>query len=882
MEPNFIHELWLRIRTVAKRRQLDKDLAEELEFHLSMRQQKFVEAGMPVAEARRQAGRGFGNAIAIKEAIRTQWSFPSLESLWQDVRFGLRQIRRNLGFATLAIVTLAVGVGATTAIFDVVYCAVLHPLPYKDADRCVVLVSHDPAQPRWDHWLEVTPSEYFDIQEQNQVFDKLIGAFPKSMLLTGNGLAPDMFSAMAIDPETFGVMGMKPMLGRVFTSADNQSGASTVVVLSNDAWQKKFGRDRNIIGKNVLLDHQSATVVGVMPPHIGWPAFPDGWVPGLPPRSDKSGTLMSFVAGHIKPGLTFEQASAALLVLSRRLAKAYPEQHPKELMYGVQTLTDACANAQTTRTLTLLMGGVGLLLLIACVNVSNMLLARATVREKEFAVRMALGAARNRVIRQLLVESLLMGATGASLGIALAWITMKGFKALVPAWYLPGEAEIRMHPPVLVIAAGVALLATLLSGLAPAWFAARKDIQTGMKTKSQGEMRTHTFFRNLLVVSEVAFSLVLLTGAALLLRSFWDLQHIHLGYRVESVLDVVAPLPDARYGTAEQRNRFHLEELRHIRAIPGVTSASLGWPPMNWVQMIKVEIPSLSNSEPLRTGFRVVGDGFFSEFGIPLLVGRAISEEDLNDARHVVVVNRSFARTYLAGRNAIGTQIKLLFPSAFAPKQTVFEIVGVAEDTYHLDGDDPKQVPQIYVPDTSFGFGWDLVFARTAPGLTGVDNTIRKELARIDSELPVQVHPAMEDFKGWYEEPGFILGMNGAFAVVGLTLVCVGVYGVLSYSVSQRRHEIGVRMALGARSRDVRLLVLKSGLTSVLIGIAIGTPTSLLLTRILQNRIWGIKTADPLNLAAVAVVTVAVGMIASYSPARRATKVDPLETLRCE
>lgn len=887
MGREFLHDVWLRIKAVLKRQQLDRDLVEELEFHLSMREQKLIDQGLSPAEAHRAARRGFGNASSFKESIRMQWSFPSLESWWHDVRFSLRQVRRNPGFAALAILTLGVGIGATTAIYDVLYCGVLHPFPYVGAERTVVIESHDPAQPRFDHWLWVSPAEYFDIREQNHVFESMIGGFSDDKILSGKGLVPDWFTAMHVDPDTLSVMGMKPMIGRPFTPADAKPGSPPVVILANNVWRKSFGAEPRVIGQTVLLDHTPTTIVGVMPPRMKWYAGPAGWLPGLPSRSIKSGPLTSAVIGQLKPGVTLEQASAELSLIVQHLEATYPDSQTKGLTNKVKFLNDAIGDPQSKRTLNLLMGGVGLLLLIACVNVANLLLSRATVREKELALRMSLGAGRWRLIRQVLIETFLLGIGGALLGSLLAWFSGKGFTVVMPSYYLPSESEIRMQPLVFAFAAGMALLATLLTGLAPALLVARENLQAGLRANARGagETRNRSRARNLLVAGEVAVSLILLIGAGMLARSFWVMTIVREAYPTANLLQVETGLPDARYKTAELRNQYHLEALRRIRSLPGITSAALGWPVMGaFGEPVTVEVSDQDRSKQLRAGIRLAGDEFFQEWQIPILAGHPISRQELEGAKPVAVVDRTFVSMYLGGKNPIGQRIKIVPPEFFPPvKETSFEVVGEVADTYHaVAGEMPHVEPQIYIPDTAAGIPWDVIFTRTVPGPTGIENMILKQLAQMDPESPVKVEPSQQGFENWYEEPQFVLGMVGAFAFSGLSLVCIGVYSVLSYSVSQRRHEIGVRMALGAVASDVRLLVVKAGLYWVLVGEAIGVPASLLLIQIFRNRIWGFASIDPLSLLVVSSIMLISGIAACYFPARRATKVDPIVSLRCE
>ncbi len=899
----WMHDLWLRLKAVVKRRQLDRDLAEELEFHLAMREQKLIEQGMSPREAHYAARRGFGNVVSLKETSREMWGFPSLETLLQDVHYGLRILRRSPGFTAVAVLTLALGIGGTTAIFSVVYCALLNPYPYKDSDRLAVLVAREPSQPRFEGWAWVSPAEFLDLQEQNHVFDQVIGGHHRdNVVLTGRDGLASWLSVTRLTPNTVQVLGMSPIIGRGFNSDDARPGAPPVVLLNYKTWQSKFGGNPGIVGQTIFLNRQPTTVIGVMPPRFEWSGSgSDCWLPALFTRGDDNHDQRQTtpVVGHLKVGATIAEASAEITILAKHLVTSHPKEYPKGVIFAVKPLTETCAimddesgipcsyngHASPRRALSILMGGVGLLLLIACVNVANLLLARATGREKEFAVRASLGASRLRLVRQLMIESLLLAFGGCVLGSLLAWNGLSALVALIPPRYMPTEAEVRMNGWVMLFAVGMALLSTVLFGLAPAVLGVRKSLQASLKAsgRGSGESRSHNRLRDLLVVSEVILSLVLLSGGGMLLRSFWVLRYTQLGYNIENVLWAETGLSEERYKTAEQRTQFYFETLRRVRALPGVVSAAIGWPTLDGAGLAEIEILEKASGGNQRSWFRAVDDRFFETLDIPLLQGRAISDDDLVHARPVVVVNRAFANKYFAGKNPLGHQIKVKLPDWFPPlKQRGFEIVGVVADTRHADISDPTVQPQIFLSYTVLGTAWNLVFVRTAGDPSRVLNPIRHELAAMDKELPIEINTARDDLEGWYTEPRFVTGMLVGFAALGMTLVCIGVYSVLSYSVSQRTHEIGVRMALGAQAAEVRSFVLRGGLRWLLVGISIGVPASIALAKILQNRIWGIKTADPLTLVAVLLVLTAVGLAACYIPARRATKVDPMVALRYE
>jgi putative ABC transport system permease protein len=880
---------------VVKRRQLDRDLAEELEFHLAMREEKLIEQGMPPREAHYAARRGFGNAVSLKERSRDQWSFPSLESLIQDVRFGLRQLRLNLGFTAVATLTLALGIGGTTAIFSVIECAVLDPLPYHDSHRLAVITTRNIKEDQPAQWAWVSSAEFLEYRKKSQVFDEVIGfagdLAANAGIETGTA-APEISYGVRVTDNTFSVLGVPPLLGRAISRADCTAEAPPVTVIAFNYWRSKFGGDPRVIGRTVLYNHRPTTVIGVMPPRFAWGGAAL-WLPALPSQGQGTDTGAQYaVIGHLRPGVTMEQAAAEVAVLSKAFAAVYPKEHLKEATFGAESLIESVVQGFRT-TLYLVLGAVGLLFLIACVNVANLLLARATSREKEFAVRASLGAGRLRLIRQLLIESLLIALGGALLGSVLAWNLLNLLLTIIPPWDMPPEAEVWMNGWVMAFTVVISVVSTLLFGLAPAVLAAKTDLLGAMKgsARGAGETRGHNRLRNLLVVSQVALSLVLLTGAGLLIRSFFALRRVNLGYNTHQLLSVALGLPEARYKTVEQRNRYYQEALRRSRAVPGVISAAIcTWPPMWGVEVAKLEIPGKLGGEDWTAQVHLLSDRYFATMGIPMFKGRDISEQDIAHSQKLAVVNRAFARKYFGAEDPLGRPIKLTNQLLLATPNSVqpiaFEIVGVAEDTRDNGPASPVE-PQVYVPFTISGFAYQWILARTGPDPAAMLKPVRSSISDIDRELPtggggLSNGPVEELVSSQYTEPRFAFSLLSAFGALGLVLISIGIHGVLSYSVSRRTQEIGLRMALGAQGPDVRRMVMTSGLRWLGIGIGIGVPVSIALARILQNRIWGIKSADPLTLLAVSLLLIAVGLAACYFPARRATKVDPMVALRCE
>jgi putative ABC transport system permease protein len=807
----------------------------------------------------------------------------------QDVRFGLRMLAKSPGFTAVAVLTLALGIGATTAMFSVIECAVLDPFPFPDIHRIVTLVAHGA---RWDEARQVgiPSSELLDYQEQSHVFEALMGQTLGDGLLTDYG-PPTLLRISPVTVDYFRGFGVPALVGRPLGGEDFKPGAPPVAVLEYGLWRSKFNGDRRVVGRMINLNHQLTTVVGVMPPRSKTFAV-EIWIPAPLPENkppDQQTYFMFFA--RLKRGITIEQANAEVAGMSQRFAKLYPKVHPDQRTYGVESILTGGMHG-LHRTLYFLLGAVGLLLLIACMNVANLLVARATTREREIAIRASLGASCGRVIRQFLIESLLLAFAGGSMGCLFAWKGLEWILALVPRGALPTQAVVRINGPVLLFTVGVTFLSTLLFGLAPAIYAARKDPQQSMQENSRGagEGRAHGRLRGLLVATEVALSLVLLSGAGLLLRTFWMLQHVDLGYNPDNVLCTQVTLPPERYKTREQRNELTMELLRRVRSLPGVTAAAVGFPP-GWGGQIRIGITGKTSTEDWHAEISLASDRYFETLGIPLLQGRAISEEDLTSARKVAVVNRAFVKTYFGTDNPLGRQVEMpeLATGQYAIHPPFFEIVGVVGDVrqnYQLDM--PPQ-PGIYVPQSALGFTTDGLLVRTVGKPALLMNPLRREVAAIDRELPLNDPWGMRDLVTLREmlslyraTPRFMTTLMTAFAALGLVLVSIGVFSVLSYSVSRRTNEIGIRMALGAQVADVVRLVILGGLKWLALGIAVGVPASIALVRIFQNRIWALKSSDPLTLAVVALLLTAVGLAACYIPARRATKVDPMVALRYE
>ncbi len=808
-----------------------------------------------------------------------------MSALVQDLRFGLRMYRKNPAFTILATVTLALGIGGATAMFSVIEGAVLDPFPYVDSHRlAAVVIRYQDYGPEY-YWGWFPVQEFLDYRKQNRVFDGVIGMRHDQIVLTGPDAAL-AFDGVKATGNAFEVLGLPPLMGRRFTPADAEPGAPPVVVLRHKTWRSKFGGDPGIVGRTLVLNGRPTTVIGVMPPRFSLGGA-EMWLPESFTGGEAASEQEISTVGRLKHGVSVEQAAAEAAVLFKGYGEAYPKIHPKRADFSAELIADAAVGREPHRIFYILLGAVLLLLGIACTNVGNLLLARATARKTEILIRASLGAGRVRLVRQFMVESLLLAMGGVLLGCLFAWVGLESLMAIIPPWEIPTEAVIRINGPVLLFTVGVALAGTLLFGLAPALHAVRRDFQAGLRSGGHGasESRRQNRLRNLLVVGEVMLSLVLMTGAGVLMHSFFAIASVKPGYDPGNILVSFVTLPERRYKTAEQRNIFSVELLRRLRTMPGVVSAALGAPPPVWGgESMAIEITGKPSQEDQRALMRTASDGFFETMRIPLFAGRTISDDDFKLARKVVVINQSFARKYFGGENPLGRQITLkeMANLPYSVKFPSFEIVGVTGDIRDTGPQQPAE-PSTCIPYTVVGNQWTSYLVRTAAAPALLLNTLRREAASLDRELPLDGEPLevlLDRF--WLTEPRFVMTLMSVFASLGVVLVLIGIYGVLSYSVTQRTREIGIRMALGAEAADVRGLVIRSGVRWLLVGIGLGVPASIGLTKILQNRIWGLEAADPLTLAIVAVLLIAVGLAACYFPARRATKVDPIVVLRYE
>ena len=868
-----MHDFWLRLKLVFKRRQLDRDLDDELQFHLAMREQKLREQGVAAEESPYAARRQFGNVTLLKETSRALWGFGWLEILWQDLRYGVRQLKRNPGFTAVAVITLALGIGATTAIFTVVNAVLLRPLPYPHPEQLVYV-----QEILGEYGLSpfVGNREFAAWRNQSRTLSPIAAYMDFTANLTGGGEPERIICGMATTT-FFSILGVHPVVGRLFLTEEDRPGGPPVVILSEALWKRRYGGDPSVVGKGVTLDGKAYTVVGVLPATF---VIPDRfkiehalWVPIAESETGAGPFRIFRVIGRLKPGVSVATARTELDTILQPTVR-------KDIRESVVVSPWQEQIAQDSRlSLLLFLGAVGFLLLIACVNVANLLLSRAATRQKEMAVRLAVGAGRRRIIRQLLTESVLLALLGGLIGLALArW--GKDLLIVFISPNLPALEPIGLDYRVLAFSLALAAVTGLAFGLAPALQASRVSLSDVLKEagRSGAELRSGMLFRNLLVVSETALAMVLLVGAGLLLRSFLRVLGIDMGFKPEHTLCVSIDLTLSKYPTPKDQARFFQQVIEGIKSLEGVQSvAGSGMPPLgNRTGTITGFAVEGRSEEIGGASFAIISPDYFRTMGIPLKQGRDFGDNDRDGLPSVAIVNETFARRYFPNEICLGRRV-----SSWVHKKDWLTIVGIVGDTRHRVEKEPD--PQIYVPYLQDGQPYMTLLVRTAGNPRLWEGAVRREVMSVDKDQPPHDFATLEQLEAASHTSRRVnLLLLSAFAGLGLILASVGIYGVVSYSVSQRTHEIGVRTALGASQSAVLKLVVGQGVRSALIGTGVGLATSFGVTRFLQAMLFGVKFADPATFLGAALLWIAIALLASYIPARRATKVDPMEALRYE
>jgi len=808
-----------------------------------------------------------------------------MTTVFQDLKYGLRIVAKNRGFTAVAVITLALGIGTATTIFSVIDKVLLDPFPYVDAQRIVMVTIHNDADNRPGGRSWFNDAEFLDYQEQNHVFDEVIGGTGQDVLYS-NGEGTEQFDGGGVTGNMFRVLGVPALVGRALTPDDAKLGAPPVFLMSYKLWANRFNFDRSILGRTFVLNNVPTTLVGIMPLRVT-KLGADLWIPVVPDRGrpEKETRYFMFQA-HLKPGVTLSQAQADLNVIARHQAQVYPKNYPQKFSVQVDSWIDHLVG-QFSKTLYTLAAAVGLLLLIACSNVANMLLARGSAREKEMAIRASVGASQWRLVRQLLIESFILALGGAAAGCLLAYAGIKLLVRFIPQDTIPHEAVIGLNFPVLAFCLVVSIFTAILAGLAPAAQTAKLDIVERLKdsagTLSVGFRRGK--LRSALVVAEVALSLVLLAGAGLLMRSFVALQEVELGLRTDHILVARIPLPRGQYTTAAAKQQFFRSLLERVSALPGVESATetSTLPPYGGIRT-ELEISGKTHTEKWEGIFQLVSEGYFRTLGIRLLRGRTLSEVEVNDARKVAVINQTLAKKYFGQEDPIGKSLTLkMLATEPTPPVTdpVFEVVGIVADAKNQGIQEPPR-PEAFIPYTITGSFQRGILVRTAGDPLAMLDTLRKEIWAVDRNVALTMTGSLEDYlkRFTYAEPRFSLILLGIFAGIGLVLVALGVYSLIAYTVSRQTREIGIRMSLGATRRHVLRMVLRMGLQLIALGTVAGLVLSFGVTRVLAHQLWSVSPHDPITMVAVVGIMGLAGLAACYFPARRATQVDPMVALR--
>jgi putative ABC transport system permease protein len=801
--------------------------------------------------------------------------------LKQDIQYATRRLFKAPGFTAIAVVTLALGIGANSAIFSVVNGVLLKPLPYPEPER-LVGVYHVSEGNR----ASMSGPNFTDVTRMATSFENAAAVSTTRVILTGVG-EPARLPVAEVSASVFNVLRVRPALGRAFNADENTPGRTNLVILSDGLWRQRFGADPGVVGRQIMLDGVSREVVGVMPRDFAYPSESQAWLPVAYNGSFVSGQRANWyldVVARLKPGVTQQQAAAEVETLARNLEKQYPNANAK---VGITTypLLEAMVG-DVRRSVMILLGAVGFVLLIACANVANLLLARAAARGPEMAVRAALGAGRGRLVAQLLTESVLLSLVGAGLGLLLSVWGVELLKSLEPGG-IPRLDNVGVDATVIVFTIAIALVTGIVFGLVPA-FTATRGVSASLKEGGRGAVtsRGGARVRGALVVAELALAVMLLAGAGLLMRSFLKLQSVDPGFKPEQALTFELTLPDARYAEDPQRLAFFDQLLPKLRGLPGVKSASaiLGLPLTDLGLIISFDIagrPPLPPADRPAMQVRVATPDYFNAVGIPLKRGRALTEDDKEGMPRVLLITESAARQYFPGEDPIGKTI-LLGWGRGRGRRAGGEVVGIVGDVKDAGLNTPN-APQVYLPYRQWPVSFMTVVLKTAVPPASLADAARAQVSSIDPNLPLSNVATFDAVvaKSIAPQRSYML-MLAIFASVALLLAAIGIFGVLSYAVSQRTREIGIRMALGAPGRSVVLLVVRQATALVLCGVAAGTMTALLVSQAMVEMLFGVEPTDPVTFSAVAALLVTVALFASYLPARRATRVDPVVALRAE
>jgi predicted permease len=899
-----LRRFFKRLSSWATTRRDEERLRSEIEEHLAMQTAENVQAGLPPVEARRQAMLKFGGVEAMKEEYRDRKGLPLLETLGQDLRYAVRMLRRSPGFSLIAIATMALGVGATTAIYSVIDATLLHPLPYSRPSELVRLEANFPGVGAHDVGISIP--ELRDLQNSG-IFQYVSFCFHGSENVTGSA-QPTHIAGATVSASYFAVLGVAPQLGRTFDPHDATPGSNLEVVISDGLWKRAFGADPHIVGKNLRLDNDLFYVVGVMPAGFRdqgqtseerstelWAA--DGFFNPPPAPPPMRGTRQQYeTIARLQPGLSPEAAQGRLDALVASLKKQYPADYPPQAAWTLRLTPLAESLVGNVRqSLLLLFGAVGLVLLISCVNVANLLLARASARGREIAVRQALGAPRSRLIRQLLTEVLLLFVLGGIAGFAILFFTRRFLLELIPE-SLPRLNDISINWGVLAFALAVSVVAGIVFGLAPAWLMSRFDLTGTLRQEGRGSSasRERSRARQILMISELALSLVLMVAAGLLLRSFWDLFKVQLGFNPTRVMAIETTLPNPNdpktdiYRTATQESVFLREALRRIRTLPGVEETAVsdraalplghGESDLRPRALIR-EGQDVQGSQPPLINTSIVSPEYFQLLGMTLLRGRLFVDQDLEDTPSIAVINQAAARTYWPNQDPVGKHVNIRFRVAKPDWTTIVGVIADARTESLADAGTPQIYLDIYQRPAKF-----LAFyLRGQLDPAAILAQVRTQVQAVNPELPVFRAETLDDvLSSSLSVRRFSMQMVAFFAATALLLAGLGIYGTISYVVNEQRREIAIRLALGAQRSDILKMVLRQGLTLAAAGTGVGLVGAFIVSHLMAGLLYGVSPYDLSTFAGVTAVLTAVAIAASYIPALRAMRLDPNTTLHSE
>jgi putative ABC transport system permease protein len=814
-----------------------------------------------------------------------------VHEILQDVRYGFRMLRKSPGFTIVAVLTLAIGIGANTAIFSFVDGVLLKPLPYANADRIVRVLEKPPGDP--DARNGISTLNFLDWQRQNSVFEYMAARTGGSVTLTGVD-NPVQLRGARMSAHAFDILGAKAVLGRTFAPDEDQPGKNRVAVLSHGLWVSHFGSDPTIIGRIIHLDGEPHVVIGVLPAGSAFDRmYAQIFRPLVFEPQNMTRNFHWFGAmALLKAGVSLQKAQAEMNAIGARIAHDYPDSN-KGWGVAVDPFADAIVGKQLRKSLYVLLAAVGMVLLIGCANLANLTLARSTAREREVVIRASVGAGRPRLVRQFLTENVLLSLIGGVLGVGLGYGLMAALRAAIPPFTLPAEASFALDSRVLFFATAVSVLTGLIFGLAPAIQATRSDLAGGMKESGRGSgtgAAKHRL-RSGLVVTEIALAFLLLVASGLLIRSFFEMQNVDTGFNTENVITAGLPISEKRFANPDDLKAYLRQILSNVETIPGVRDAALtsALPMQGWGYGMPFQIankPIVDRANRKACFFKMVSPSYFTALGITLKKGRALSERDVKGMPPVTVINETMARKYFPHEDPIGKRILI---QEVVPGKTVlgpeipWEVVGVVKDEKVGNLDDTRDNPGVYVTNEQSPTFFEALVVRAAMNPASLQQTINRAVHHLDKNQALSDIKTLEQIKTESMAGNRLNSlMLGGFAAVALLLSAVGIYGVISYSVVQRTHEIGVRAALGASAIEVVKMILKVGMLMAGLGLVIGFLGALALTRLLATLLFGVGARDPVTIAGVSVILAIVALLASYVPARRAAKVDPMICLRYE